>query len=78
MVTFSFLAVFILLGSLIACVDIILFNFTIEEVLLNLFHYQLIQDRMILFLTCLSGFIWAVIVDIRIKRKKGQPKQPLS
>lgn len=78
MVTFSFLAVFILLGSLMVCIDTILFNYSIGEVLLNQFYFQLIQDRIILFLTCIGGFIWAIVVDIRIKRKKGQTKQSSS
>lgn len=78
MVTFSFLVVFILLGSLMVCVDIVLFNYSIGEVLLNQFYFQLVQDRVILFTTCISGFIWAVVVDIRMKKKKGQSKQSSS
>ncbi|WP_139187836.1 hypothetical protein [Bacillus tuaregi] len=76
MVTISYLAVFILLGSLITCIDTVLFDYTFLEVFYQLFRYQLLQDRIILYSTCLSGLVWAIVVDVRIKRKKGHPKNP--
>lgn len=74
MVTFSYIAVFILLGSLVVIIDIILFHHTFGEVIKNLFFFQLIQDRIILFTACFIGLLWAIIVDIRNKRKKGNNK----
>ncbi|WP_338451180.1 hypothetical protein R4Z09_04550 [Niallia oryzisoli] len=78
MVTFAFLAVFFLLGSVIVLIDIILLDQSFMEVLRNMFYFQLIQDRVILYSTCIVGFIWAVVVDIRIRRKKGNHKERLS
>lgn len=71
MVTFAFFVVFLLLGSVIVLIDIILLDQSFMEVISNMFFFQLIQDRVILYSALLAGLIWAIVVDIRIRRKKG-------
>lgn len=72
MVTFGFLLVFTILGQLTIMIDIFLFQYSYTGAIRNLYYSQISADRLILYMTFLSGFIWAIITDIRIKKKRKQ------
>lgn len=72
MVTFGFLLVFTILGQLTIIIDIFLFQYSYTGAIKNLYYSQISADRLILYMTFLSGFIWAIITDIRIKKKRKQ------
>lgn len=72
MVTFGFLLVFTILGQLTIMIDIFLLQYSYTGAIKNLYYSQISADRLILYMTFLSGFIWAIITDIRIKKKRKQ------
>ncbi len=67
-----------LLGSLVIFIDTLLFHYSFMETAMNMFYFQLTEDKLILALMGICGMIWAIVVDVRRKRKKGNPEQPHS
>ena len=70
MVTVGFFLVFILLTSLVIGIDIFTYHYSFFEAWGILFHTDILIGRIILYGTCAIGFISAIIIDIRIMKKK--------
>jgi len=70
MVTVASFLVFILLTSLILVIDITTYHYSFMEAWRILFQSDLLIGRLILYGTCAVGFISAIIIDIRILKKK--------
>ena len=70
MVTVASFLVFILLTSLLLVIDITTYHYSFIEAWGILFQTDLLIGRIILYGTCAIGFISAIIIDIRILKKK--------
>ena len=70
MVTVSFFLVFILLTSFIITIDIFASTYSLAEEWGILFNSYLPNSKMILYGTVAIGLLYAIIVDIRIMKKK--------
>jgi hypothetical protein len=70
MVTVASFLVFILLTSLLLVIDITTYHYSLMEAWRILFQSDLLIGRLILYGTCAVGFISAIIIDIRILKKK--------
>jgi hypothetical protein len=70
MVTFGFVLVYVLLGSLTILIDVFLYPYSFIEVIKNLYYTQTSGDRLILYLMFGIGFVWSFVTDIRIRKKK--------
>jgi hypothetical protein len=70
MVTMASFLVFILLTSLVIVIDITTYHRSFIEVWGNLFYLDILTGRIILYCTLAIGFISAIIIDIRILKKK--------
>lgn len=75
MVTIASFLVFILLTILVLVIDIFTYHYTIMKALGILFQTDMI-GRIVLFATCVISIISAIIIDIRIGKKKSK-KQTL-
>lgn len=70
MVTVSFFLVFILLTSLVIANDIVTYHYSFIEAWGILFNSYILNSKMILYGTVAIGLLHAIIVDIRIMKKK--------
>ena len=70
MVTVGFFLVFILLTSLVIVIDIITYHYSFTEAWGILFNSDILIGRIILYGTFAIGFLSAIIIDIRIMKKK--------
>ena len=70
MVTIASFLVFILLTSLVIVIDITTYHYSFIKAWGTLFQTDMLTGRIILYATCAIGFISAVIIDIRIRKKK--------
>lgn len=70
MVTFVFILVLFLLTQLILVVDMILFNYSYMETVLDIYYSQDIADRRILVLSITFGLGWSIITDVRRRKKQ--------
>ena len=70
MVTVSFFLVFILLTSLVIGIDIFAYHYSFTEEWGILFNSYLPNSKIILYGTVAIGLLYAIIVDIRIMKKK--------
>jgi hypothetical protein len=70
MVTISFFLVFILLTSLVIGINIFTYFDTLHEAWETLFYSDPLTGRIILFSEIAIGFLSAIIIDIRIMKKK--------
>jgi polyferredoxin len=70
MVTMASFLVFILLTSLLIAIDITTYHYSLIEAWGILFQTDVLTGRIILYITCAIGFISAIIIDIRIRKKK--------
>src|SRR3954449_12481111 len=72
MVTMASFLVFILLTSLVIVIDITTYHYSFIEAWGILFHSNVLFGRIILYGTLAIGFISAIIIDIRIVKKKNK------
>jgi polyferredoxin len=70
MVTVASFLVFIFLTSFLIVIDITTYHSSFIEAWGSLFQIDLLTGRIILYATCAIGFISAIIIDIRILKKK--------
>ena len=70
MVTVASFLVFILLTSLVIGIDISTYHYSFIEAWGILFYSDILIGRIILYCTFAIGFISAIIIDIRILKKK--------
>ena len=70
MVTIATFLVFILLTSLLIGIDIFTYHYSFIEAWVILFPKDILTGRLVLYGTCAIGFISAIIIDIRIRKKK--------
>ena len=70
MVTVGFFLVFILLTSLVIGIDIFTYHYSFFEAWGVLFNSDILIGRIILYCTFAIGFLSAIIIDIRIMKKK--------
>jgi ABC-type antimicrobial peptide transport system permease subunit len=70
MVTVTSFLVFILLTSLLIAIDITTNHYSLIEAWGMLFYLNILSGRIILYCTLAIGFISAIIIDIRILKKK--------
>lgn len=70
MVTIGFFLVFILLTSLVIGINIFTYLYSLSEAWGTLFYTDMLTGRIILFSEIAIGFLSAIIIDIRIKKKK--------
>ena len=75
MVTIASFLVFILLTCLLLAIDISIYHYSFMKALGVLFQIDML-GRIILYATCAISFISAIIIDIRIVKKKSK-KQTL-
>ena len=75
MVTIASFLVFILLTILVLVIDIFTYHYSFMKAWGILFQNDLI-GRIVLYATCVISFISAIIIDIRIGKKKSK-KQPV-
>ena len=70
MVTMASFLVFILLTSLVLVIDIFTYHYSFMKARGILFQTDILMGRIILYGTCVISFISAIIIDIRILKKK--------
>ena len=70
MVTMASFLVFILLTSLVIVIDITTYHYSFIEAWGILFYSDMLTGRIILYCTLAIGFISAIIIDIKILKKK--------
>ena len=70
MVTVGFFLVFILLTSLVIGIDIFTYHYSFTEAWGIIFYSDLLVGRIILYITFIIGLLSAIIIDIRIMKKK--------
>jgi polyferredoxin len=70
MVTIASFLVFIFLTSLVIVIDITTYHYSFIEAWGAVFQTDILTGRIILYATCAIGFISAIIIDIRILKKK--------
>jgi polyferredoxin len=72
MVTIASFLVFILLTILVIVIDIATYHYSFIKAWGILFQTDVLTGRIILYVTCAIGFISAIIIDIRIRKKKSK------
>ncbi|MFP7295891.1 hypothetical protein [Neobacillus niacini] len=70
MVTFSFVALIILLTILIGLFDMRLFEYSFLEAIINILYSEIAIGRYIALFGAALGLISSVIIDMRIHRSK--------
>ena len=72
MVTIGFFLVFILLTSIVIAIDITTYYYSFTEEWGILFNSYIPNSKMIIYGTVAVGLLHAIIVDIRIMKKKHE------
>lgn len=75
MVTLGSILVFILSNILIMSIDILLYHYSFSKELRNLYYINPLFGRIALYFMLVIGLGSAIIIDIRIRRKKKCKKQ---
>lgn len=70
MVTIASFLVFILLTSLVIVIDITTYHYSFIKAWKILFYTDILSGRIVLYGTCAIGFVSAMIIDMRIRKKK--------
>lgn len=70
MITIASFLVFILLTSLIIMIDMFTYQYSFIEAWRIMFQVELLTGRIILYFTFAISFISAIIIDLRILKKK--------
>ena len=72
MVTMASFLVLILLTSLVIVIDITTYHYSFIEAWGILFYSDMLTGKITLYCTLAIGFISAIIIDIRIRKKKSK------
>ncbi|HWJ79779.1 MAG TPA: hypothetical protein VNR61_17085 [Niallia sp.] len=75
MVTIAYLLIFTLMSVFTVVLDIFVFHDGLFKCIRNIYEAEVGAGAITIVFTAILGFVWSVVVDIRLKKRKKQAKQ---
>ncbi|MEZ2715513.1 hypothetical protein C2I17_08720 [Niallia circulans] len=75
MVTFAYLLIFTSMGILTVGLDIFVFHEGFMKCVKRIYEAEVGAGAITIVFTAILGFVWSVVVDIRLWKNKKQSKQ---
>ena len=75
MVTFAYILIFSLMAVFTIVLDLFVFHDGFMKCIKNIYEAEVGAGALTIVFTAILGFVWSVVVDIRLKKNKSQAKQ---